>query len=113
VAPSERVIVYAFDLLEPDGDDLHALSLGDRKTRPARLLARRRVSIVLSETYRRRRGYDLPAGVPHEPGGITSKKLPAAYRSRPSPDCIKVKNSDSPAMIRAREAECGIHDGNW
>src|ERR1700760_4302340 len=36
-----EVIVYAFDLLGPDSDDLRTLSLGDRKTRPARLLARR------------------------------------------------------------------------
>jgi bifunctional non-homologous end joining protein LigD len=39
---------YAFDLLELDGEDLRTLSLGDRKTRLARLL-RRRVGIVLSE----------------------------------------------------------------
>jgi hypothetical protein len=34
-----------------------------------------------------------------------SKRLSAPYRSGPSRDWIKVKNRDSPAMIRAREAD--------
>jgi hypothetical protein len=37
--------------------------------------------------------------------GIVSKRLGAPYRSGPSRDWIKVKNPDSPAMIRLREAE--------
>jgi bifunctional non-homologous end joining protein LigD len=36
--------------------------------------------------------------------GIVSKRLSAPYRSGPSRDWIKVKNPDSPAMIRSREA---------
>jgi ATP-dependent DNA ligase len=36
--------------------------------------------------------------------GIVSKRLSAPYRSRHSRDWLKVKNPDSPAMIRAREA---------
>jgi ATP-dependent DNA ligase len=35
--------------------------------------------------------------------GIVSKRLAAPYRSGPSRDWIKVKNPDSPAMLRARE----------
>jgi hypothetical protein len=35
--------------------------------------------------------------------GIVSKRLTAPYRSGPSRDWVK--NPDSPAMIRAREAE--------
>jgi bifunctional non-homologous end joining protein LigD len=37
--------------------------------------------------------------------GIVSKRLSAPYRSGRSRDWIKVKNPDSPAMIRAREVE--------
>jgi bifunctional non-homologous end joining protein LigD len=37
--------------------------------------------------------------------GIVSKKLSAPYRSGPSRDWLKVKNPDSPAMIRAPEVE--------
>jgi ATP-dependent DNA ligase len=35
--------------------------------------------------------------------GIVSKRLSAPYRSGPSRDWIKVKNPDSPAMVRHRE----------
>jgi bifunctional non-homologous end joining protein LigD len=46
-----EAMLYAFDLLELDGEDhLRVLPLGDRKKRLARLLARRRVGIVLSAT---------------------------------------------------------------
>jgi bifunctional non-homologous end joining protein LigD len=37
--------------------------------------------------------------------GIVSKRLSAPYRSGRSRDWLKVKNPDSPAMIRAREVE--------
>jgi ATP-dependent DNA ligase len=36
---------------------------------------------------------------------IMSKRLSAPCGSAPSRDWIKVKNPDSPAMIRAREAK--------
>jgi ATP-dependent DNA ligase len=39
------------------------------------------------------------------PEGIVSKRLSAPHRSGRSGDWIKVKDSDSPAMIRVREAE--------
>jgi hypothetical protein len=35
--------------------------------------------------------------------GIVSKRLTAPYRSGVSKDWIKVKNPDSPAMVRARD----------
>jgi ATP-dependent DNA ligase len=41
--------VYAFDLLEIDGEDLRALPLSDRKKHRARLLGGRRLDIVLSD----------------------------------------------------------------
>jgi hypothetical protein len=37
--------------------------------------------------------------------GIVSKRLSAPYRSGPSRDWLKIKNPDSPAMVRARERE--------
>jgi hypothetical protein len=38
-------------------------------------------------------------------GEASAARMSAPYRSGPSRDWIKVKNPDSPAMIRAREAE--------
>jgi bifunctional non-homologous end joining protein LigD len=35
--------------------------------------------------------------------GIVSKRPTAPYRSGPSRDWLKVKNPDSPAMVRHRE----------
>jgi hypothetical protein len=37
--------------------------------------------------------------------GIVSKRLSTPYRSGPSRDWIKIKNPDSPAMIRAHEGD--------
>jgi bifunctional non-homologous end joining protein LigD len=87
--------VYAFDLLELDGEDLRSLPLGDRKKRLARLLARRRVGIVLS-AHTAEDGiaiYQQACKMGLE--GIVSKRLSAPYRSGPSRDWIKVKNPDS------------------
>jgi ATP-dependent DNA ligase len=36
---------------------------------------------------------------------IVSKRLGAPYRPGPSRDRLKVKNPDSPAMVRARKGE--------
>jgi bifunctional non-homologous end joining protein LigD len=98
-------MLHALDLLELDGHDLRALPLGDRKKRLARLIGKRRLGIVLNEhTDEDGAAVFLPAckmGLE----GIVSKRLGSPYRSGPSKDWIKVKNPDSPAMMRAREAE--------
>jgi bifunctional non-homologous end joining protein LigD len=98
-------MLYAFDLLELDGQDLRGLALGDRKKRLARLVGKRRLGIVLSA-----HTGDDGAAIFRQAcklglEGIVSKRLNAPYRSGPSRDWIKVKNPDSPAMIRGREVE--------
>jgi bifunctional non-homologous end joining protein LigD len=100
-----EAMLYAFDLLELDGEDLRGLPLGDRKKRLARLLARRRVGIVLSEHTADDGAIIFRQACRLGLEGIVSKRLSAPYRSGPSRDWIKVKNPDSPAMIRAREGE--------
>jgi bifunctional non-homologous end joining protein LigD len=101
-----EAMLYVFDLLECDGEDLLSLPFADRKKRLAKLVGQRRPGIVLSEhtdedgatvfTHACRMGLE----------GIVSKRLSAPYRSGPSRDWIKVKNPDSPAMRRAK-------DGRW
>jgi bifunctional non-homologous end joining protein LigD len=44
-----EAILYAFDLLELDGEDLRLLPLGERKAKLARLLARKPAGIVFNE----------------------------------------------------------------
>jgi ATP-dependent DNA ligase len=100
-----EAMLYAFDLLELDGEDLRAMPLGDRKKRLARLLGRRRLGIVLSEHTAQDGTTVFQQACKMGLEGIVSKRLSAPYRSGPSRDWIKVKNPNSPAMVRAREAE--------
>jgi bifunctional non-homologous end joining protein LigD len=44
-----EAMLYAFDVLELDGEDLRSLPLSDRKKRLARMLGGRRLGIVLSD----------------------------------------------------------------
>src|SRR5271166_943697 len=98
-------MMYAFDLLKLDGEDLRSLSLGDRKKRLARLVGKRRIGIVLSEHTDEDGAAIFQQACRMGLEGIVSKRLSASYQSGPSRDWLKVKNPDSPAMIRAREAE--------
>jgi bifunctional non-homologous end joining protein LigD len=100
-----EAMLYAFDLLELDGEDLRALPLGDRKNRLARLLGKRRIGIVLSEHIDEDGATIFEQACKMGLEGIVSKRLSAPYRSGPSRDWLKVKNPYSPAMIRVREAE--------
>ena len=102
---ASNAFLYAFDLLELDGEDLRAQPLGERKLRLARLLKRAPLGIVLNDYTD-----ELGAAVFRHAckmglEGIVSKRLTAPYRSGRSSDWIKTKNPDSPAMVRAREAE--------
>jgi bifunctional non-homologous end joining protein LigD len=100
-----EAMLYAFDLLELDSEDLRGMPLGDRKKRLARLLSGRRLGIVLSDHTDEDGATIFRQACRMGLEGIVSKRLSAPYRSGPSRDWIKVKNPDSPAMIRTREAE--------
>jgi hypothetical protein len=65
----------------------------------------RRLGIVLSEDTDEDGAAIFQQACKIDLEGIVSKRLSAPYRSGPSRDWIKVKNPDSPAMIRAREVE--------
>jgi bifunctional non-homologous end joining protein LigD len=96
-------MLHAFDLLELDGQDLRGLSLGDRKKRLARLLGKRRLGIVLSQHTDEDGAAIFQQACRMGLEGIVSKRLSAPYRSGRSRDWIKVKNPNSPAMVRHRE----------
>jgi bifunctional non-homologous end joining protein LigD len=100
-----EAMLYAFDLLELDGEDLRGLPLVDRKKRLTMLLGGRRLGIVLSDHTDEDGAVIFTQACKMGLEGIVSKRLSAPYRSGPSRDWIKVKNPASPAMIRAREAE--------
>jgi bifunctional non-homologous end joining protein LigD len=95
-------ILQAFDLLELDGVDYQPLPLSRRKDRLARLLARVPVGIALNEHTDAKGELVFRQACVMGLEGIVSKRLTAPYKSGPCRDWIKVKNPDSPAMVRAR-----------
>jgi bifunctional non-homologous end joining protein LigD len=101
----KEVQFYAFDMLVSDGDDIRKLPLSMRKTSLARLLARRVDGIFLSVFEQGEIGPDLfrhacLMGLE----GLVSKRADSRYRGGRSPDWVKVKNRQHPAMERVMEA---------
>jgi bifunctional non-homologous end joining protein LigD len=74
-----------------------------RKAKLARLLARINVGIALNERTETEGATVFRQACAMGLEGIVSKRLTAPYRSGPSRDWLKVKNPDSPAMVRHRE----------
>ena len=97
-----EAVLYAFDLIEHDGDDLRDLPLIERKRRLARLIGRaKRRSIQFTEHLTG----DGPTVFEHvcRMGleGIVSKRTDAPYRSGPSKTWVKTKNPASEAVRRS------------
>jgi bifunctional non-homologous end joining protein LigD len=98
------VVLYAFDLIEHDGDDLRGLPLIERKRRLAKLTGKsHRRAIRFVEHLTR----DGPTIFHHvcRMGleGIVSKRIDSPYRSGPSKVWLKSKNPASDAVRRERE----------
>ena len=97
------VFLYAFDLIELNGDDLRREPLEVRKATLASLLSKARPGIRVNEHIEA----DGPTVFAHacKMGleGIVSKRKGSTYRSGRSPDWLKSKNPDSPAMTRVWE----------
>ena len=98
-----EAMLYAFDLLERDGEDLRPHPLAERKARLAKLVGRSDRGIVYNEHTDEDGATVFRHACKLGLEGIVSKRLTASYRSGPSRDWIKVKNPDSPAMVRHRE----------
>jgi bifunctional non-homologous end joining protein LigD len=97
----EVAVLYTFDLIELDGDDLRCLPIETRKATLASLLPKRG-ALRLSEYI----AADRPAVFAHTcrlgAEGIVSKRLGSPYRSRPHPAWVKVRNPASVAVQRER-----------
>jgi ATP-dependent DNA ligase len=101
---SHEAVLYAFDLIELDGDDLRSLPLIERKRRLARLIGKARPRAI---RYSEHLAGDGPTVFEHvcRMGleGIVSKRTDAPYRSGPSKVWLKAKNPASEAVRRERE----------
>jgi bifunctional non-homologous end joining protein LigD len=91
------------DLLELDGVDFRPLPLGERKDRLARLVDRRLTGIVMNDHTDASGELVFQQACRMGLEGIVSKRLSKPYQSGRSGHWLKVKNPDSPAMVRARE----------
>jgi bifunctional non-homologous end joining protein LigD len=101
---SRDAFLYAFDLLEINGDDLRPYEWQVRRATLASLLRKAGKGIRLSEHID---GADGEAVFQHACAmgleGIVAKRRDRPYRSGRSPDWIKVKNPDAPAATRVIE----------
>jgi len=99
---ARSAVLYAFDLIEHDGEDLRNLPFLDRKAALARLLRDTEAGILLNEHV----AEDGPTVFAHAcrlgAEGIVSKKIDGTYRSGPCPVWIKVRNPASVAVQRER-----------
>jgi bifunctional non-homologous end joining protein LigD len=97
------VILYAFDLLELNGKDQRALPLEERKARLTDVLAPGVGGIELSEHIEADGETVFRHACKLGCEGIVSKRRASPYRSGRVRTWFKVKNPDSPAMMRVWE----------
>src|SRR5262245_52587677 len=102
------VFLFAFDLLELNGDDLRREPLEVRKATLASVLAKAGSGLRLNEHLEHNDGelvfrHACKLGLE----GIVSKRLGSRYRSGRSPDWLKMKNPNAPAVKREAEENWG------
>src|SRR5260370_262176 len=101
------VFLYAFDLIELNGDDLRRDPLDVRKATLASVLAKAAPGLRLNEHIEA----DGPTVFAHacKMGleGIVSKRKASSYRSGRSSDWLKMKNPNAPAVKREEGEDWG------
>jgi len=104
---NHEALLYAFDLIAHDGDDLRGVALIDRKQRLAELLSQDQQVIQFVEhlAHDGATVFDHACRMGLE--GIVSKRTDAPYRGGPSKVWLKSKNPASEAVRREREEEWG------
>src|SRR3989440_3289256 len=107
----ERVFLYAFDLIELNGDGLRRDPLEVRKATLRSMLAKAGLGLRFNKHLEG----DGPTVFAHacKMGleGIVSKRKDSPYRSGRSPDWLKMKNPAHPAVRRGAEEKWGSGRG--
>jgi bifunctional non-homologous end joining protein LigD len=99
---ARAAILYAFDLIELDGEDLRCRPFLDRKAALARLLRETEAGILLNEHIAEDGATVFAHACQVGAEGIVSKRVDGTYRSGPSRVWIKVRNPASTAVQRER-----------
>jgi bifunctional non-homologous end joining protein LigD len=105
---ASNAMLYAFDLLEFNGEDLRPLPLAQRKAKLARLLARTNAGIALNEHTEADGATVFRQACAMGLEGIVSKRLTAPYRSGPSRDWIKVGRGDGSSARFGQYCRMGV-----
>jgi bifunctional non-homologous end joining protein LigD len=104
--PSGRhVVLYAFDLLELDDQDLRREPFETRKATLASLLRGCLPGVQFNEHLPFPRDVVFAHACKLGLEGIVSKRLGSRYRSGRSPDWLTMKNPDAPAVKREAEGD--------
>jgi bifunctional non-homologous end joining protein LigD len=99
---ARTAILYAFDLIELDGEDLRCRPFLDRKAALAQLLRDIKAGILLNEHIAEDGATVFAYACRLGAEGIVSKRVDGTYRSGPSRVWIKVRNAASIAVQRER-----------
>jgi bifunctional non-homologous end joining protein LigD len=99
--------LYAFDLIELNGEDLRRDPIEQRKTDLARILARAGNGIILNEHIEDDGELVFHHACKLGCEGIVSKRKGSSYRSGRSPDWVKSKDPASEAVRREAEEDWG------
>jgi bifunctional non-homologous end joining protein LigD len=101
------VFLYAFDLIELNGDDLRREPLEGRKTTLAMILAKAGPGICFNEHIEGEGATVFQHACKLGLEGIVSKRKDSAYRSGRCPDWLKMKNPACEAGRREAEEDWG------
>jgi bifunctional non-homologous end joining protein LigD len=99
---ARTAILYAFDLIEHDGEDLRDRPFLERKAALARLLRDAKAGILLNEHIAEDGLTVFAHACQLGAEGIVSKRIDSTYQSGPCRDWIKVRNPASIAVQRER-----------
>jgi bifunctional non-homologous end joining protein LigD len=102
-----KVFLYAFDLIELGGDDLRREPLDVRKATLRSLLIKAGPGLRWNEHIEGDGETIFRHACKLGLEGIVSKRKDSPYRSGRSPDWLKMKNPDAPAVKREAEEDWG------
>jgi bifunctional non-homologous end joining protein LigD len=103
----ESVFLYAFDLIELNGDDLRPDPLETRKVTLEKMLAKAGPGIRFNEHMEGDGEAVFRHACKMGLEGIVSKRKASLYRSGRSPDWLKMKNAAAPPVKREAEEDWG------